>query len=488
MPQCHDTLRNLALLAIMTRGLRSLSAWSSRNAFRNAIRNAFRKAIYNVFHEAIALWHTMCCIVGLMRTPRPPRPPHCATCILALPMVLFSLLWTTSAFAQTVSISEGGIKRSNGFRKQSENPMWISKADCLADDEYTFPLTVSNYGGYQLEVWVGSAGDDCTSGEARRGTTAVCWQVWKGVPTNTGFSVVVRSQDIVSRRKASDGVVTGPGSGTAADCEWKEATTAPVEVALYFMFVSAGSDQHAGGVYWTTKFDLAGPTPPTNVKAGIGNTSIIVKWDATTDTDKAGYRFFCDPAPKSEPKQVIMRPYDLDASLDAFLDVDSDEDAPVEADDSGSDSGSDANVDTGPESEGGPPTNAGGSGGGSNSDGSCTSSVLVPGKEPDPAYECGTGTSTTGSVTGLTNGAQYVVGVASVDSVGNVGKLSNLACATPSQVDDFFTVYRDAGGKAGGGFCSLSNVGAKTGLAGIAGSALFAFASLGAVIRWRRKR
>jgi len=202
-------------------------------------------------------------------------------------------------------------------------------------------------------------------------------------------------------------------------------------VVLFFMFVQAGSDNQVGGATWSTKYDLAGPTPPQNVTAGIGNTLIVVNWNESTDTDKAGYRFYCDPLPGEEsatPSQP--NPDDDGGALDQ-----------------------------------------------------CSSSVLIPGQEPDPANLCGSGTGTSGSISGLTNGVQYTVAVAAFDSVGNSGKLSNTACATPSLVDDFFTVYRDAGGKAGGGFCSFSSAGAPPRLFGLA---MLALAALCCAIRWRR--
>jgi hypothetical protein len=62
-------------------------------------------------------------------------------------------------------------------------------------------------------------------------------------------------------------------------------------------------------------------------------------------------------------------------------------------------------------------------------------------------------------MTGLENGIRYAVAIAPYDKVGNVGKLSTLDCATPEDVNDFFDLYREAGGKAGGGFCSVDGPG-----------------------------
>lgn len=402
---------------------------------------------------------------------------HPKTFLLATLVVATAVLWTGSAFAQTVAINEGSIQRSTSFRSSSQNPLWISKADCLANDQISFPLTVSNYGSYQLEVWAGSASDDCRTPEARRGTTAVCWQVWKGVPTSTGLNVIVSTRDIVSRNKPSEGGPTGPGSGTVEDCEWTEATTAPQEVALYFMFVDAGSEQQMGGAIWKTKFDLAGPTAPGKVSAGIGDTLLVLDWNESTDTDKAGYRFYCDPIPGKEGEQTNVETFDLDASLDADLDAGDAEAGGDAGDDASTDAAADGATDAAAEAAADAATNTGSS---------CPTNVLVVNTAPKEEYYCGSGSGTSGKVSGLKNGVRYSVAVAAVDGVGNVGKLSNVTCATPSPVDDFFKVYRDAGGQAGGGFCTVTGgVGHGAGLAGLV---FVGLAALGSTIRRRRTR
>jgi hypothetical protein len=113
---------------------------------------------------------------------------------------------------------------------------------------------------------------------------------------------------------------------------------------------------------------------------------------------------------------------------------------------------------------------------------------LVGGKTlKDPGkYLCGSvsGLSATkGSVTNLTNFKTYTVAIAAVDGVGNVGPLSTLACDAPQPIDDFFKVYRDAGGQAGGGYCQM-------GLAGLPGGGavplLAALSSLGVLALRRR--
>jgi hypothetical protein len=80
----------------------------------------------------------------------------------------------------------------------------------------------------------------------------------------------------------------------------------------------------------------------------------------------------------------------------------------------------------------------------------------------------------------LTNGATYSVVVSAVDGSCNVGPQSTPEqCDFPAPVNDFFKLYREAGGQAGGSFCALDAVGAPTGATIVSigfGAAAFALA------------
>jgi hypothetical protein len=114
----------------------------------------------------------------------------------------------------------------------------------------------------------------------------------------------------------------------------------------------------------------------------------------------------------------------------------------------------------------------------------CSSAGLASGMDPVETTYCGDADAQ-GAAEGstddkLSNSALYAVGVASTDTAGNIGKLSDLDCATPLEVTGFFEAYRAAGGKAGGGFCSFAP--ARRSGAAFAGALL-----LGALL-WRRRR
>jgi hypothetical protein len=83
----------------------------------------------------------------------------------------------------------------------------------------------------------------------------------------------------------------------------------------------------------------------------------------------------------------------------------------------------------------------------------------------------------------LTDGVKYNYTVAAVDAFGNPGPPATVQCGTPAKVNDFFTIYRESGGRGGGGFCALDVVGEHSetslGLAGL---------GLGAALVARRRR
>lgn len=362
------------------------------------------------------------------------HPRHSIRPLLAAAFSLAGVaLFAKEAAAQSIMLNPAGIERQYGFRSSqtSGNALWISRADCEAGpeqkgDSFRFPLTLDgNFSSYELQVWVGGPGNDCSDPAARTGQAPQCWLVYKGVPTTNTPTIDVRVQDIVGMHKTTD-TPNGPGSGTVEDCQPEPgSTSAPQEVILYFMFISGSGGTVVGnGVTWATNYALMGPRAPTDVSAGAGNTQVVLKWTPSNDAYLTAYRYYCDPMPGSE----------LAASA-----------------------------------------------------GTCPTTSLVAGEIPPSSHECGSvsnSTATEGHVKGLTNGHSYSVGVAGVDGVGNVGPLSNVVCATPEPTEDFYQLYRDAGGEAGGGFCSVSGVGRG----GVAGAfAMVALSGAALVLRNRRR-
>jgi hypothetical protein len=123
-------------------------------------------------------------------------------------------------------------------------------------------------------------------------------------------------------------------------------------------------------------------------------------------------------------------------------------------------------------------------------DGACLASGLVQGGDAPLDYYCGQANETSGTIRAddvlgepLVNDQPYAVAVAGEDVLGNPGKLSQVACGTPTELDDFYEVYTEAGGEGGGGFCSVTGATSRSTPAalGVLGVAL-------AALRLRRGR
>lgn len=188
-----------------------------------------------------------------------------------------------------------------------------------------------------------------------------------------------------------------PMADDATLCSTAQEQASPVSINIDIMLLESPSTPVKGTPFkfTETKIDLVGPVPPTNVSTGIGESQLVVKWtanDSANDT-VTGYRVYCEQL-----------------------------------------------GDTG-------------------QTGDCTPSMLMEGRTPDAGLVCGEVTGATSAdapTKDLVNGARYAIGVLAIDDAGNLGGLSSVTCATPQAVTDFYEAYREAGGEAGGGFCSFT--------------------------------
>jgi hypothetical protein len=106
----------------------------------------------------------------------------------------------------------------------------------------------------------------------------------------------------------------------------------------------------------------------------------------------------------------------------------------------------------------------------------------------DPKYLC-SGLIAPGTnshrITGLQNDIWYTVGVAAIDRYGNISPITQVQYGKPVPTVDFYTEYRNNGGQATGGYCSLAGWHRQAGgLASVAGLVLGVLV----IARRRRKR
>jgi hypothetical protein len=281
------------------------------------------------------------------------------------------------ARAQTMLITWDNVHpiRKVGLNAHPAQPYWISHADCLADDTFTFNINIVGSGDIgTLEVWASITGQDCSFVEARNNTTtssAYCYPVFYAVPQNVGsHSVTIRVQDILDTERVAP--TSSIGHGDATTCTQTGTSGAAVGVTLCFVLVRSGTtaNNFAGAApKYATKYDLGGPPAPTGVSAEVRDNRLFVQWNPSGNADLVGYQLYCTP---SEP-----------------------------------------------------------------SDGSaCHASALVSASVPDAACGTDAGSSQSSATTSpLAVGTEYAVAVAGYDLVGNVGPLSSPpVCQTPVRI------------------------------------------------------
>jgi hypothetical protein len=363
------------------------------------------------------------------------------------------------AFAATISQS-GVITRKNPNTHPDQIIVnFISRSDCLQDDAFNFPLSISADGiGTQLEVWAAIGSTDCTDPVLRGGMNPQCVKVYSAPASMALQTATIRMQDIalVEKVGTTDVQADVQNKGTAAACD-KTSGTAGDQITLFFLLVSSNTVQ--GKFLWPTTIDLLGPAPPTGVVGEGASTFIKLSWTINPDQDVKGYRFFCDPTPGAVSDAALDAPtVSADASTASCPDAsagaaDASDDA-ADADD-GADAGSSAVSDAGAcsTSDAATAVTCGGN------KGAFFVPNTLPSLDVQNRFLCGevAGNATTsGKVEGFSSYQTVAVTVASFDQLKNVGQFAPVSCATTEPVYDFIDRYRQAGGTAGGGFCSMT--------------------------------
>lgn len=358
------------------------------------------------------------------------------------------------AEAQSISISGTVNVNRDPPRDSSLDGYAISYQDCLDNVQFTFPLSVDQYNQHTFEVWVVDGTDDCSSNDARHGTAPICWLAYSGTPDNHLPQIVLKSQDLI-RGPNPDDTTSAQNTGTAADCDAQATSSLSQKLNIIFMQFD-GSDQ-VSSLSWTdASYDLRGPDAPTDVKAGVGERQVPLTWTgSSTSGDIVGYRFYCAPSEGPGSSASTQALTGIAPFAQTVTDGSSGSSGQAGAESAGMSGSSDA----GGGSSGSSDVAVGGASQAEiNPD--CPTTALVPGSIPDEQYACGSvgSLSESGTAKGsLQNDTLYAVGVAAVDSIGNVGPLSSVACATPRAIDGYYELYRRAGGAGGGGFCSIGH-------------------------------
>jgi hypothetical protein len=395
----------------------------------------------------------------------------------------------------------------------------INFEDCARDVQLTHVISHTRSQSYPLEEWVGTG--DCTDPTTRQNTgTPTCWRLKViGSDQPTPVKVTTSVRDILSRLDTTD--VTSDKKGTEAACNQRVATGA-IPIKLFFFY--RNGDKPAGTTQVVEmKVDTRAPAVPGGkITIGIGSSILFAKISGDIDPDTKNWYAYCDPPPKASdrpdpaslvctvPSSATTKSVSLpmpalpDGAPDDATDGDAGPtdaaaatDATVVPEAGVTDSGSGTTTDAG---NGCTSSNTG------TENGLCGRSFLVAGGGTttstgdeagtttstgtqaviNPVFKCGQSDVLTNKIQidGLTDNVHYSIAVAAVDGYGNIGPLSNVECAMPEPISDFWNEYKDAGGKAGGSFCALEAAGLP------AETAVFGFSIVGAalVLAKRRRR
>ena len=298
----------------------------------------------------------------------------------------------------------------------SDQPFWVNLAECKAGWQYQVSITTVGIGSTTMEVWAGSTSSDCSQGASRFSTSPSCWRV--GIfGVNDGTSAVyIPVQRVVGQHYLGLGDVAGNTvpEGNRDDCD-RIATgltqEAGVAINLNFYIFSGGTTNGTptySAVWGSAGYDLVGPAPPTTVNLRPADGQIYVSWSQVAVTDLAGYKIYCQDQSGTDAGFVVDA-----GTTDAGTTVCPDKNTPMTA-------------------------------------------GCLPPNDMVPSGDVSDKLATSGIAQGLADGHQYACAVASYDTRQNDGVLSDLSFTSPWYVDDFFSIYRKNGGKAGGGFCSIN--------------------------------
>ena len=348
-----------------------------------------------------------------------------------------------------------------------DHPFWVNRNECTAGWWYQVGLTTVGINGLPFSVWA-SQGCDCSVLANRTGTQICCWQVYEEASYAQGLSgtksIAISAQDIVGSHFYTSGTVDTSAiiHGTVTDCDPTTHVTYPVPsggeaLTLYFMAFGNGSATNptAQATWSNVGFDLIGPSAPATVSVASADTQLYVNWSQVTDSDLAGYHIYCK-IPDNTPNP------NANAAL-------------LSTTGGASSTGGDSSI--GGSSSTGGDTSLGGSTSASTTDLGLDASLQNPNcvdynlwqgnvVPPNLGYvgKASGVTPVSGVASGLVNGQNYVCAVSSYDTRENDGTFSMAVCGKPWWVSDFFTQYRSAGGKGGGGFCSIAHQSSGFGL------------------------
>lgn len=400
--------------------------------------------------------------------------------------ILACLLFPSRASADITIAQKDSLPRVNSagveIRKRALNftPEGISFQDCVDDQGIRFTLQLSTppEANASLEAWASLGGADCSQQTARTGGVAVCWRILTGIQLSTNPVAILPVRKIISGRNNGRVASLGPDDaiGDISVCGTVPLST----ITVQFLYFPPGNPATASQVApINISANTIGPAAPTGLTILPGDTRLTITFDALGEggvVQLSTVQAFCDPNPGTGGTTTPGTTQTIcDAAIADAADEDAIADAAVDACTTVVTDGSST------------PAQACSSAAFTPSDGG----KLLPDQNLTNMFGCGSlPVSATGTtliardVAGapLQNGHTYAVALAATDSFLNVGPLSAVKCEFPEPTHDFWQDYKNAGGGAGGGFCSVETPGVPVGSFTLFGIVVVLGTSV-----WRRK-
>ncbi|MFC1642426.1 hypothetical protein ACFL5O_07030 [Myxococcota bacterium] len=413
------------------------------------------------------------------------RPLHRLPTVLGSFALLGGCLMSGLAQGASASITvtdPPDRKYSVDSKREGDDRYAVSLADCLKGDAFEFTVVSSFSSGNDLllEVFATHKGSTYRCDNEANRTTAGsdCERIYSSTAETGSVAITIPVRNIVTQ---------SGGTKTATDCTLESSSTQKVAATLYFVLSDPSTSETVGSTSWATSVDLAGPVGPTGVSADSGEGALNLRWKMVNSSDVRGYKMYCaavggtETAVSSAAEDTASSTQALEAagaagtaasgsgrtgSTGAAAGLQGASAATGTAGSAGAAGvGDRADSSAGMGGGGGNGDAAGSHGQAGNSSGPlsnarCSVSPAVPDELPSKGWQqCGEAAGQIQEktrISGLANGTEYAVTVVSYDAVGNRGKPASLDCETPREVNDFFELYRRAGGDGGGGFCATS--------------------------------
>ncbi|MFH1435951.1 MAG: MXAN_2562 family outer membrane beta-barrel protein [Pseudomonadota bacterium] len=324
----------------------------------------------------------------------------------------------------------------------------FNMAECEADAKMTFKYTYSgSLGAGNLDLWFGSS---CDNKEYR--DDGRCFAAFEDEYLDTSGMFDIDPEWVIDYESDPPACVEAEG-----------------ETNMYLFVMADDADETIlYSVMVTIAYDTDPPDPPVDIASAYGESKAEVSWDVADedrpeDFDK--FAILCFPPPSdettddasteedgnggggAEPDDVVDDTdlvetlEDIEADDELIEDMLDDEAQDIVEDDPGA--GEDPAADPAPD-----PTADSGSDTSSGDD--CLEGGFAPGDPLNDNDICsGRLGQTTRSywVEGLSNNETYKFGVVAYDTFKNPSVISDVVCATPAEVDDFWEHYKKSGGE-----------------------------------------